>query len=109
MISDRSAFIRRRFVEHKSGWIPVRILPKGSVAGCFGRIILVLLVTASVTGAFEISRHIDLRFSPICNVVFENCTIHAGKSGFVLRNVKDVDLSGLAINVPEGVKPVVRR
>jgi exo-poly-alpha-galacturonosidase len=44
--------------------------------------------------------------SPITNVVFEKCTINATESGFVLRNVEDIDLSGLTIHVPEGVDPI---
>ena len=47
--------------------------------------------------------------SPILNVVFENCRIHATESGLILRNIEDIDLSGLAINVPEGVEPVIYR
>jgi exo-poly-alpha-galacturonosidase len=47
--------------------------------------------------------------SPITNVVFEKCTINATESGLVLRNVKDIDLFGLTIHVPEGVEAVVRR
>ena len=39
--------------------------------------------------------------SPIENVVFENCQIDA-KTGFVVENVKGLDLSGLKINVEEG-------
>lgn len=39
--------------------------------------------------------------SPIENVVFENCKIDA-KTGFQLKNVKGLDLSGLSINVEEG-------
>jgi exo-poly-alpha-galacturonosidase len=47
--------------------------------------------------------------SPITHVIFENCTINATESGFVLHNVEDIDLSGLTIHVPEGVEPVVYR
>jgi len=47
--------------------------------------------------------------SPITGVIFENCAINATESGFVLHNVDDIDLSGLTINVPEEVEPVVRR
>jgi len=47
--------------------------------------------------------------SPIYDVVFDNCTIKATESGFVLRNVEDIDLSGLKIEVPEGVEPIVHR
>ncbi len=39
--------------------------------------------------------------SPIENVVFENCKINA-KTGFIVENVKGLDLSGLTINVEEG-------
>ena len=42
-----------------------------------------------------------LNDSPIENVVFENCQIDA-KTGFVVENVKGLDLSGLTINVEEG-------
>ncbi|MBN1783152.1 glycoside hydrolase family 28 protein [bacterium] len=42
-----------------------------------------------------------LEDSPIENVVFENCTIHA-RIGFKLENVKGLDLSGLTIDVEEG-------
>jgi hypothetical protein len=44
--------------------------------------------------------------SPITNVVFEKCTIKATESGFVLRNVEDIDLSGLTIHVPEGTEKI---
>ena len=47
--------------------------------------------------------------SPIRNVVFDNCTIKATQSGLVLRNIRDIDLSGLTIEVPEGVEPITRR
>ena len=50
-----------------------------------------------------------LEGSPIRNVIFENCSIKATESGLALRNVENIDLSGLKINVPEGVEPVVRR
>jgi exo-poly-alpha-galacturonosidase len=39
--------------------------------------------------------------SPIENVIFENCTINA-KTGFILENVKGLDLSRLTIQVEEG-------
>ncbi len=47
--------------------------------------------------------------SPILNVVFENSRIHATESGLVLRNIEDIDLSGLTITVPEGVEPIIYR
>jgi polygalacturonase len=45
--------------------------------------------------------------SPITNVTFENCHVKAER-GFVLQNVKDVDLSGLTIEVEQG-EPIVRK
>lgn len=46
-----------------------------------------------------------LKDSPVRHVVFENCDITA-KSGFVVDNVEDIDLSGLKIQVSEG-EPVI--
>jgi exo-poly-alpha-galacturonosidase len=46
-----------------------------------------------------------LKGSPIRNVAFENCRISA-KTGFVLDNVEELDLSGLSIQVQEG-DPVI--
>jgi exo-poly-alpha-galacturonosidase len=43
-----------------------------------------------------------LKGSPVRNVVFENCNISA-KTGFIIDNVEDIDLSGLHIQVQEGV------
>ena len=48
-----------------------------------------------------------LKDSPIVNVSFENCHIQAQR-GLVLENVRDLDLSGLTIEVAEG-EPIVRR
>jgi polygalacturonase len=48
-----------------------------------------------------------LEDSPIINVSFENCHIKA-RRGFVLENVKDLDISGLTIEVEEG-EAVIRR
>ena len=48
-----------------------------------------------------------LKDSPIVNVSFENCHIKAER-GLVLENVRDLDLSGLTIEVTEG-EPVIRR
>jgi len=48
-----------------------------------------------------------LKDSPIENVVFENCKVKA-KKGFVLENIKDVDLSGLDIEVEQG-EPIIRK
>ena len=45
--------------------------------------------------------------SPIENVKFENCKISAQK-GFVMENARNVDLSGLKIDVKEG-EPITRR
>ncbi len=42
-----------------------------------------------------------LKDSPIDNVVFKDCNITA-KKGFVVENVKNLDVSGLTINVEEG-------
>ncbi len=42
-----------------------------------------------------------LKDSPIQNVTFRNCNISAQK-GFILENVKDLDLSGLNLKVEEG-------
>ncbi len=42
-----------------------------------------------------------LKDSPIENVTFENCEINA-ETGFVVENVKDLDISGLTIKVKEG-------
>jgi polygalacturonase len=39
--------------------------------------------------------------SPILNVKFEKCNITAGK-GFVMENARQVDLSGLKLNVKNG-------
>ena len=47
--------------------------------------------------------------SPVSHVVFEKCVINATESGLILQNVEDIDLSGLTINVPGDVRPVVRR
>ncbi len=48
-----------------------------------------------------------LKDSPIQNVTFENCRIKA-RRGFVLENVKGLDLSGLTIEVEEG-EAIIRR
>jgi exo-poly-alpha-galacturonosidase len=48
-----------------------------------------------------------LKDSPIRNVSFQNCHIKA-RQGFLLENVKDLDLSGLTIEVEEG-EPIIRR
>jgi polygalacturonase len=48
-----------------------------------------------------------LEDSPIVNVSFENCDIRAQR-GLVLENVRDLDLSGLTIEVAEG-EPIIRR
>jgi len=48
-----------------------------------------------------------LEESPIENVSFENCNIKAQR-GFVLENVKNLDLSGLQIEVEQG-EAVIRR
>ena len=48
-----------------------------------------------------------LQGSPILNVSFENCHIKA-RRGFLLENVRDLDLSGLSIEVEEG-EPIIRR
>lgn len=48
-----------------------------------------------------------LEDSPIVNVSFENCHIKAQR-GLVLENVRDLDLSGLTIEVTEG-EPIIRR
>jgi len=48
-----------------------------------------------------------LEDSPIVNVSFENCHIKAHR-GLVLENVRDLDLSGLTIEVTEG-EPIIRR
>jgi len=48
-----------------------------------------------------------LKDSPIENVTFENCRVKAQK-GFVLENVKGVDLSGLDIEVEQG-EAIIRR
>jgi exo-poly-alpha-galacturonosidase len=42
-----------------------------------------------------------LKGSPVRNVVFENCHISA-KTGFVLDNAEEIDLSGLKIQVQDG-------
>ena len=39
--------------------------------------------------------------SPIREVVFEKCSIKAMESGLALRNVENIDLSGLIVAVPE--------
>ncbi len=48
-----------------------------------------------------------LEGSPIVNVSFENCRIKA-RRGFVLENVRDLDISGLTIEVEEG-EAIIRR
>jgi len=48
-----------------------------------------------------------LKDSPIRNVSFQNCHIKA-RRGFLLENVQDLDLLGLAIEVEEG-EPIIRR
>jgi polygalacturonase len=48
-----------------------------------------------------------LKDSPIVNVSFQNCYIKA-RRGFLLENVRDLDLSGLVIEVEEG-EPIIRR
>ena len=48
-----------------------------------------------------------LKDSPIENVTFENCKVKA-KSGFVLENVKGLELSGLHIEVEQG-EAVIRK
>jgi len=48
-----------------------------------------------------------LKDSPIQNVTFENCKISAQK-GFILENVKGLDLSGLTIQVEEG-EAIIRK
>jgi exo-poly-alpha-galacturonosidase len=48
-----------------------------------------------------------LKDSPIRNVTFENCKIKAQK-GFTIENVKDIDLSGLSIEVEQG-EAIIRR
>jgi len=48
-----------------------------------------------------------LKDSPIRNVSFQNCHIKA-RRGFLLENVRDLDLSGLVIEVEEG-EPIIRR
>ena len=45
--------------------------------------------------------------SPILNVKFENCKI-AAQRGFVMENARNVDLSGLTVDVKEG-EPITRR
>jgi hypothetical protein len=45
--------------------------------------------------------------SPILNVKFENCKITAQR-GFVMENARNVDLSGLAVDVKEG-EAITRR
>jgi polygalacturonase len=48
-----------------------------------------------------------LKDSPIENVTFENCKVKA-KSGFVLENVKGLELSGLHIEVEQG-EAIIRK
>jgi polygalacturonase len=48
-----------------------------------------------------------LKDSPVVNVSFQNCHIKA-RRGFLLENVRDLDLSGLVIEVEEG-EPIIRR
>jgi len=45
--------------------------------------------------------------SPIKNVTFENCIINA-KTGFIVENVTDLDLTGLTINVEEN-EAIIKR
>lgn len=56
----------------------------------------------NVSGTVErVGDMTGLEDSPIQNVTFENCRIKA-KTGFVLKNVEGLDLSGLEIEVEEG-------
>jgi hypothetical protein len=48
-----------------------------------------------------------LEDSPIRNVTFKNCSIKAER-GFTIRDVEDLDLSGLEIQVEQG-EPIIRR
>jgi exo-poly-alpha-galacturonosidase len=48
-----------------------------------------------------------LENSPIQNVTFENCHIKA-QQGFILKNVDNLDLSGLTIEVEQG-EPIIRK
>jgi polygalacturonase len=57
--------------------------------------------------AREVGYMMGLAGSPIRDVVFANCDIMAER-GFRLRDVEDVDLAGLTINVPGGIEPIVR-
>jgi len=68
----------------------------------------VRIVNVSGTAA-NVGDMTGLDDSPITDIIFENCTIDASESGFVLHNVEDIDLSGLKIKVPEGVEPFVHR
>ncbi|MBN2181117.1 MAG: glycoside hydrolase family 28 protein [Sedimentisphaerales bacterium] len=48
-----------------------------------------------------------LKDSPVRNVTFENCRIKA-RTGFILENVQELDLSGLTIEVEQG-EAIIRR
>jgi exo-poly-alpha-galacturonosidase len=67
------------------------------------RNVRIINVTGSTANVGDMT---GLDDSPITNVVFEKCTIKATESGFVLRNVEDIDLSGLTIHVPEGTEKI---
>lgn len=62
------------------------------------RNVKIINVSGSV---FSVGDMMGLDDSSIENVIFENCTISAQK-GFVLKNVKGLDLSGLDLEVEEG-------
>jgi exo-poly-alpha-galacturonosidase len=66
----------------------------------------VKIINVSGTTGYVGDMH-GLKDSPITNVSFENCHIKA-KRGLVLENVRDLDLSGLTIEVEEG-EPITRR
>jgi exo-poly-alpha-galacturonosidase len=66
----------------------------------------VKIINVSGTTGYVGDMH-GLKDSPITNASFENCHIKA-KRGLVLENVRDLDLSGLTIEVEEG-EPITRR
>jgi polygalacturonase len=62
----------------------------------------------NVSGTVEtVGDMTGLEDSPISNVRFENSEIKASGAGLILRDVVDLDLDGLTIEVPEGVEPIV--
>jgi polygalacturonase len=95
----------RKAVEFNMAWRMVNPRPAADPLPVV-RNVRIVNVTGTTANVGDMT---GLEGSPIRNVVFENCSIKSTESGLALRHVEGVDLSGLAITVPEGVEPVVRR